>query len=84
MIFHRTGLVKQKIKDWLSLPPENWFTQSIFKSSQNYAKSLIVVNDQSGRPVGVNLQYIHLYNYQEGKQDILLAVEKVRYAFRTK
>ena len=37
LMFDRIGLGEKRIKDWLSLPPEYWFTQSFFKSFQNYA-----------------------------------------------
>ena len=83
LMFARIGLEEQRIKDWLSLLPEYLFTQSVFKSFQNYAKSLIVVNDHSERSVGMKQQFIHRYNNEEDKQNTLLSVEKVRCAFRT-
>ena len=76
------GEEEQRIKDWHSLPSEYCFTQSAFKSFQNYAKSLIVENDHSKRTVGMMQQFIHRYSNEEDKQNTLLTVEKVRCAFR--
>ncbi|XP_065679118.1 uncharacterized protein LOC136093876 [Hydra vulgaris] len=83
LIFDIIGLEEQRIKYWLSLPPEYWFTQSVFKNFQNFAKSLIVVNDHSERSVGMMQQFIHRYDNEEDKQNTLLTVEKVWCAFRT-
>ena len=41
----KLGLDKQRIRDWLSLTAKYWRNQSGCKIFQDYAKSLIVVND---------------------------------------
>ena len=82
LMFSFIGLEEERIKDWLSLPPQFWHTQSSFKSFQKYANSLIVVNDHSERAVGMMQQFVHRYNSEEEKQNRLLTVDKVRSAFR--
>ena len=47
LIFDMIGVDKQQVKDWLSLSPNYWHTQSCFKSFQKYAETLIFVNDHS-------------------------------------
>ena len=41
LIFDMIGLDKQRVKDWLSLPPKYWYTI--------YAETLIFVNDHAYR-----------------------------------
>ena len=59
LMFDRIGLEEHRIKNWLLLPPEYWFTQSVFKNFQNYTKSLIVLNDHLKSSVGMMKQFIH-------------------------
>ena len=82
LMFSFSGLTEERIKDWLSLPPQYWHTQSSFKVFENYANSLIVVNDHSERAVGMMQQYIHRYNNEEEKQNRLISVDRVRSAFK--
>ncbi|XP_065679431.1 uncharacterized protein LOC136093970 [Hydra vulgaris] len=82
LMFSFCGLTEERIKDWLSLPPQYWHTQSSFKIFENYANSLIVINDHSERAVGMMQQYVHRYNNEEEKQNRLISVDRVRSAFR--
>ena len=83
LIFDMIGLDKQWVKDWLSLPPKYWHTQSCFKSFQKYAETLIFVNDHSERSIGMMAQYIQKYSNETEKQNRLLTVDKVRSVFRS-
>ncbi|XP_065657658.1 uncharacterized protein LOC136082397 [Hydra vulgaris] len=83
LIFDMIGFDKQRVQDWLSLPPNYWHTQSCFKSFQKYAETLIFVNDHSERSIGMMGQYIHRYSDETEKHNRLLTVDKVRSVFRS-
>ena len=67
LIFDMIELDKQRVKDWLSLPPNYWYTQSSFKSFQKYAEILIFVNDHSERSISKMGQYIYRYSDETEK-----------------
>ena len=80
LMFDRIGLDKQRIRDWLTLPPQYWYTQSSFRIFKAFAKSLVVVNDPAKRAVGMMQQFVHRYNEEEEIQNRLLTVDKTRLA----
>ena len=82
LMFHRIGLDEQRVRDWLSLPPQYWCTQSSFKLFQDFAKTLVVVNDPAERAVRMMQQFVHRYNKEEEIQNRLLTVDKARFAMK--
>ena len=38
---------RERVRDWLSLPPQYWHSQSSFQNFQKFAKTLIIVNNDS-------------------------------------
>ena len=70
------------MRDWLSLPPQYWHTQSSFKNFENFAKILIVVNDHSEQAIGMMQQFVQRYENEGDKQNRLLTVDKVRSTFK--
>ncbi|XP_065680271.1 uncharacterized protein LOC124806608 isoform X1 [Hydra vulgaris] len=82
LIFSMIGLDNQRVRDWLSLPPQYWHTQSSFKNFENFAKMLIVVNDHSERAIGMMQKFVQRFENEDDKQNRLLTVDKVRSTFK--
>ena len=76
------GLDNQRVRGWLSLPPQYCHTQSSFKNFENFAKMLIVVNDHSKRAIGMMQQFVQRYENEDDKQNRLLTVDKVKSTFK--
>ena len=80
-MFNRNGLDKQRIRDWLALPPQYWCIQSSFRILKDFATSLVVVNDPAERAVGMMQQFVHRYNKEE-IQNGLLTVDKAKFGIK--
>jgi len=76
------GFEEERIRDWLTLPPQYWDTQAYYRRFAEYAKTLIVVNDHAERSVGMMQKFVHRYSKEEEKQERLLTVDKVRYTMK--
>ena len=67
-------------REFLLLPPSTWHLLTVFKRLQQFALSLLIVNDSAERNVKLIQDFINSSHDESLRQDLLLALETERKA----
>ena len=67
-------------REFLLLPPSTWHLLTVFKRLQQFALSLLIVNDSAERNVKLIQDFINSSHDESLGQDLLLALDTKRKA----